>query len=513
MFMRARNSEIFVDKSDILSVLNSKLNTEQEYVCVSRPRRFGKSITANMVAAYYDKNCHVEKDFQGLKIMEEPSVPGHANRYNVIKINMQDFLSRTENISGMLVRLQKRVLREITAEYPDVDYFDRNSLTDCLEDVYSETSCPYVIVIDEWDCIFREFPHDTEAQKLYLDFLRDWLKDKSYISLVYMTGILPIKKYGTHSALNMFTEYSMENPGEMAGFVGFTENEVGALCHRYGMDPDECHHWYDGYYFPQCGHIFNPKSIVSAMLSGTFDDYWNKTETYEALKIYIDMNYDGLKDKLVALLAGARVPIDPGHFQNDMTTFSSADDVLTLLIHLGYLGFDFETRDVFIPNREIQMEFVRAMDDNRWDALQKAVRQSVQLLQDVWNKNADAVADGIEQAHLETSHLQYNDENALSYTVSLALYAARQYYSVVRELPSGRGFADLTFIPRPRYMDKPAMIVELKWDKNAETAIRQIHEKQYTGALTDYRKNMLLVGITYDRKTKKHTCVIEESQE
>lgn len=262
-------------------------------------------------------------------------------------------------MDDLLVRVKRIILRELMQLYPDVDYFDRSDLIESIKDIYSDTGRKFVVIIDEWDCVFREYPDNSDSQKKYLDFLRDWLKDKAFTSLVYMTGILPIKKYGTHSALNMFTEYSMENPGVFAPFVGFTESEVSRLCERYNMDTEECGSWYNGYYFYGCGPVYNPNSIVRAMLAHSFDDYWNQTETYEALKTYIDMNYDGLRDAVLSLMAGDRRKINTGSFQNDMTTFSNADDVMTLLVHLGYFGFDRNTKEVFIPNREIMKEFVR----------------------------------------------------------------------------------------------------------------------------------------------------------
>lgn len=245
------------------------------------------------------------------------------------------------------------------------------------------------------------------------------------------------------------------------------------------------------------------------MLDGSFRDYWNQTESYEALKIYVDMNFDGLKDKLTVLMAGGTVEIDPGHFQNDMVSLQTADDVLTLLIHLGYLGYDEPGKSVFIPNHEIQMEFARALEGGEWNDLQETIRRSMELLKATWQQDSDAVAKGVELAHLETSHLQYNDENALSYTISLAYYAARQYYTILRELPAEKGFADLAFVPRKKYPDVPAMIIELKWDRDADTAIRQIRDKKYPEALAEYQDDLLLVGISYDRKTRKHECRME----
>lgn len=509
-FQESLNSEIYVDKSGIIEYCNRQIQTRQKYICVSRPRRFGKSMTADMLTAYYDESCDSTPQFGNLKIAAQKDYLKHLNQYHVIHLNIQTFLSETENVETLLKNIQEDLLDELLYAFPEVRMPARKSLMNAMAAVQSQTGIPFIIIIDEWDCLFREYRQDAEAQKKYLDFLRMWLKDRTYVGLCYMTGILPIKKYGTHSALNMFSEFSMEDPGELAEFTGFTEDEVEKLCSKYHVDPEECSHWYNGYYFRQCGHIYNPKSIVSVMLSGIFDDYWNKTETYEALQVYIDMNYDGLRDAIIAMIAGGRIRIDTGSFQNDMTTFHNADDVMTLLVHLGYLGYDFEKKEVFIPNKEIMSEFVTATSVSGWDEIVHSVKQSDRLLKDLLEGNEDAVAEGVEKAHLETSHLQYNDENALSYTISLAFYAARQYYTVVREMPAGKGFADLVFLPRKKYANMPAIIMELKRDTSAEEAVQQIKDKKYTDVLGDYHGNRILAGISYDSRTRKHRCVIEK---
>ena len=512
-FKEALDSEIYVDKSGLIAYTNKVFGTKQKYVCVSRPRRFGKSMAADMLSAYYDRSVDTSGLFENLMIFQDSSYNAYRNQYDVIKVNMQEFLSRTKSMTVFIERLSRFLLEELTEEYSDIRLKDATDLAQSMGDIYSKTDRKFVFIIDEWDCIFREYKEDHKAQEQYLDFLRDWMKDKDYIGLAYMTGILPIKKYGTHSALNMFYEYSMEDPEELSEFVGFTESEVIALCEQYSMNFEECKAWYNGYHFASCGSVYNPNSIVRAMWSGKFSDYWNQTENYEALRIYIDMNFDGLRDSILKLMAGGRQAIDTGSFQNDMTTFANADDVMTLLIHLGYLGYDFDTKEVFIPNREIMQEFVTATTaKNSWDEVMKSVKHSDELLKAVWSGDEEAAADYIENAHLETSHIQYNDENALSYTISLAFYAARQYYTVIRELTTGKGFADLAFVPRKKYADKPAMVVELKWNQNADTALTQIKEKNYPAGLEEYKNNMLLVGINYDRETRKHECRIEKAE-
>lgn len=511
-FRMARCSRIYVDKSGMLGYLNSVFKTEDRFVCVSRPRRFGKSMAANMVTAYYDRTANAEETFRDLLIAKDASFAKHCNQYDVIHINMQDFLSRAKDMESLLQTLEKSILWELLEEYPDYPYFDKTDLARTMADVYQRTKRAFVVVIDEWDCVFREYGDQKKWQEKYLDFLRAWLKDKSYIGLAYMTGILPIKKYGTHSALNMFEEFSMTNAGPLASFVGFTEQEVKNLCDKYRMDFEECKIWYDGYRFTEVGSVYNPRSVVQSMKFQKYDTYWNRTETFEALKIYIDMNYDGLRESVIALMAGEPQKINTGNFVNDMTTFQNKDDVLTLLVHLGYLGYDFDASTVSIPNQEILREYANATRDGDWNEITGAISRSETLLQSALDGDAEAVAKGIEEAHLETSHLQYNDENALSYTLSLAFYTARQKYTVIREFPAGKGFADLIFLPRLKYATLPVLVVELKWNMSAQTALQQIKSKEYPKALDGYAGKMLLVGVSYDKRTKEHSCVIEEYQ-
>ena len=515
-FCGSLRSKIYVDKSKLIARTNEAICTEQKYICVSRPRRFGKSMAANMLAAYYDRSESTEELFQNLAISEDKSYKENLNQYDVIKVNIQEFLSMSGTIEEMLEMLRDYLVSDFEETYPKVRFRDKRNLIQVMKDVFSYTRCPFVILVDEWACLFREYKQDKEAQKKYLDFLRAWLKDKDYVALAYMTGILPIKKYGSHSALNMFTEYSMTDPGDLAEYFGFTEQEVSALCQKYEMSFDEAKMWYDGYQLvahrqtgDECYSMYSPKSVVEAMLRHKFGTYWNQTETYEALKIYIQMDMDGLKDSVVRMLAGEAIPIHIGTFSNDMTTFATKDDVLTLLVHLGYLTYNSIEETVSIPNKEVSQEYVNAISTMNWYGVADSVESSRKLLEALWAMDADAVAAGVEKAHEEISMLQYNDENSLSCTIQLAFYFAREYYMMIRELPTGKGFADVCMIPRPGHLDKPAIIIELKWDKSAVGAIEQIKEKQYGNALKDYQGNLLLVGINYNKTTKKHECVIE----
>ena len=509
-FERAVNSEIYVDKTGLIEYTNKVLNTMESNICVSRPRRFGKSMAANMLVAYYSKGCDSRELFLRYRISESESFDKYLNKYDVIFLNMQEFLSQSTNMKEMLDLLRRSVLWELLDEYPDVRYFDNTNLTRTMQDIYNKKHYPFVVIIDEWDCVFREYKNDCEAQRIYLDFLRDLLKDKEYIHLAYMTGILPIKKYGTHSALNMFDEFSMINPGPLAEYVGFTEGEVETLCIKYKMPLEEIKSWYDGYSFKRATSVYSPRSVVNCMRLGEIGNYWNQTETFEALQTYIDMNFEGLRDDVLSMMAGEKIPVTTDSFTNDMTTFRSEDDVLTLLIHLGYLGYDYDNKCVFIPNNEIRGEYINTVAVSDWGEISKSLKNSADTLNAILQKRPLQVAQSIQQAHFETSHIQYNDENALSYTISLALYAARNFYTVYREFPGGKGFADLVYIPRKKFPEKPALVVELKWNKSAEGAIKQIKEKMYCASLREYEGNILLVGINYNKDTKEHTCIIED---
>ena len=295
-------------------------------------------------------------------------------------------------------------------------------------------------------------------------------------------------------------------------YTGFTQDEVRELCERFDMDFAETGSWYDGYRFRQFRHVYNPRSVVAAMRSHYFSNYWTSTETYEALKVYMDMDFDGLRADIVRMMGGGGIRVNTLSFQNDMRTFKSKDDVLTLLIHLGYLGYDAEKKEAFIPNKEIMAEFENAMSVGGWPEVMRVLRASEKLLEDTLRCDAESVAQGLDRAHREVaSILTYNDENAMGAAIALAYYSARKYYKIIRELPAGLGFADVVFLPLPS-CTKPALVIELKYGKTAETAIRQIKDRKYVEALEGYSGEVLLAGVSYDRdnKNKPHSCVIEK---
>lgn len=534
-YQMAVNSEIYIDKTEMIQYINSVVNTQQRFVSVSRPRRFGKTIAANMLCAYYDREADSHKLFESHTVAGTSGWDEYHGKFDVIYLVMTRFFKSRLTVSEALSNMQKLVIRDLKRTYPDIDLPDDNDLIQTIYDVYSTTGKQAVVIIDEWDAVFRERPNDKEGQEEYLDYLRDLLKDNSYIALAYMTGILPIKKYGQHSALNMFTEYSMMAPRQLAPYTGFTEEEVKALSLKYGMDFEAVSNWYDGYLVSDRippekreeyregkyeGHrfsIYSPLSVVESMTTGVIKDYWNKTETYEALAEYIRMDYDGLKEAVALLMDGGRLAIDTSTYQNDMTTLTGRDDVLSLLVHLGYLGFDDERSEVFIPNREILDEFKTSTKGKEWTGTFRSFEASRRLLEATWNGDEAKVAELIEDAHNQAGNKTYNDEAALSYGIQLAYYAAEKYYTTILELDTGKGYADVVYLPSPRYPEKPALLVELKYGHSADIAMDQIRRQKYLDRFEHYKGNTLVIGINYDRDLpadhpdfKHHSCKIEK---
>ncbi len=544
----AVNSEIFVDKTEMIQYLNSVVNTQQRFVSVSRPRRFGKTMAADMICSYYSREANSRDLFSERKIAKTAPVrtgnneipwDGMLGEFDVIRLVMTDFMDDCDSVQDMLNYLTEEVVEELRDAFPDVNFESKITLRNVLNKIYGKTGRQFVIVIDEWDAVFRTWKKDSEGQKKYLDYLRNLLKDKPYIALAYMTGILPIKKYGRHSALNMFDEYSMMNPMQLAPYTGFITEEALELTRQYGRDFESIKDWYDGYNVsdivpPDPDHssqketgkvpearrydLYCPLSVVNAVRTGKIQNYWNKTETYEALAEYIRMDYDGLKESVALLMNGGKLHVDTSGYQNDMTTFTCRDDVLSLLVHLGYLGYDDETSEVFIPNKEILDEFRTSTRSSEWLDTFESFRISQELLKATWNKDTEKVAELIEKAHNKADNKTYNDEAALSYAIRFAYYAAQKYYTILPEADTGKGYADLILLPSPEYADKPALVIELKYNKDASGAVEQIKLRDYPDRLEHYKGNILLVGINYDKdipntdpKYKHHSCIIEDA--
>ncbi|MCD8117911.1 MAG: ATP-binding protein [Lachnospiraceae bacterium] len=511
--------DIYVDKTGLIAYINDLIGKPKPLVSFSRPRRFGKSYTANMLCAYYDAGCDSRELFEDLQIAHADSFKTMLNQFNVISFDVTGFIKTSVNRKmNALERMQKALLSELKETFPGCVDEEEDDVGNALYSVVTKGNRKFVFVIDEWDALFREFKEDQQLQRDYILFLRGIFKNKDVtpktIAAAYMTGILPIKKYGTESALSDFKEFTMADPLILSEYVGFTEAEVCTLCSRYDIDFEEMKQWYDGYSFEDTKSVYSPNSVMSAIKFRRFRNYWTQTETFESLKQYIGENYDGLKDAIILMLGGQRVKIDINTFQNDFTSFDNKDDVLTLLIHLGYLAYDQQKEEAYIPNREVSEVFRVATRGGQWKEVECAIGQAEELLEATIRCDSDSVAKALELVHEEcTSVLKYNDENSLACAIYIGYFTAKNYYMIVRELPSGKGFADYAFIPR-RGTDKPAMIVELKYDKNADTAIRQIHDNRYGGVMKKYFGELLLVGINYDKDAegkdaKRHQCVIE----
>ena len=510
-FQRVRNSE-YVDKSGLISIVNGTLFTERSFSCVSRSRRFGKSVAAKMLCAYYDQSCDSRSLFTDLEIASDPSFEKHLNKYPVIYLDLTSFIADRSDDS-IVDKMDVALRADIGKAYPDIPGEEGDRLMDYLLRVVEVTVQPFIFIIDEWDAICREFAPGTQAMDRYVGWLRRMFKSQEASRVfagVYMTGILPIKKYKTESALNNFIEYSMVEPVDMAPYFGFTKVEVKALAERHRMDFDELEKWYDGYQIGDEHSIFNPNSVMQALRSRRCRSFWAATGSYDAVSHYISMNYDGLKDDVVRMLSGERCAVEPTGFQNDMSIIHSKDDVLTVLIHLGYLSYDWKESECYIPNREVAGEMVNAVKMNNWSHVVAAIEKSKQLLQATLRGDEEAVARGVDVAHDEnTSILSYNNENSLACVLSIAYYYAFNDYIIHREMATGKGFADLVLIPR-KNVDSPAIVIELKYDKAVDTAIAQIKRRQYPAKVAQYADNLLLVGITYNTTSKQHECRIEK---
>lgn len=512
-FQAAINSQIYVDKTGLIEYTNRVLGSTDAYICSSRPRRFGKSYAANMLSAYYSKGSCSETLFSGLDISRQKDFYTHLNRYALIHIDVQWFLANCPDRSQIVRFIQESVIEELRREY--VGKLPENDLTlaQCLSLIREKTEERFVIIIDEWDVLIRERAVSPHVQNKYIEFLRGLFKGTEptrYIQLAYLTGILPIRKERTQSALNNFDEFTMISAGPIAPFMGFTEEEVRGLAGAYGRDFTQIKRWYDGYLL-KGEQIYNPRAVISLLLRGEYRSYWSDTASYETIVPLINMDYDGLKQSVIEMLSGVPVPVNVQLFPNDVDSVSSRDDVLTYMIHLGYLGYDAQNGTAYVPNEEIRMELKAAVTSRKWAEMIRLYEESSALLAATLDKDEKTVARKIGEIHdTFVPAIQYNNEISLGSVLMFAYLSALDYYfKPMRELPAGRGFADVVFLPKPENKAQyPAILMELKWDVDAKTALDQIRSKQYPASLRQYTGQILLVGINYDRRTKEHTCLI-----
>lgn len=501
---------IFVDKSMMIDTVNRFMEQGNKYICVSHPRRFGKTIAQNMLCAYYSRGCDSREMFSQLKISGVDGYEKNLNHFNVIQIDMNGECQMALDKNRTLAILTKAVKEEFCEAYPDIPFEEEDSIARCILKVFKKTGETFIILIDEYDVLVRERVSENFFNE-YLGFLNGLFKNNTLrpaISLAYLTGILPVVRDRVQSKLNNFEEYTILDAREFAGEVGFTADEVQTLCEKWNVDYEECQRWYDGY--RQHGlEIYNPESVVKSVSSGLFDDYWGKTSTYAVISDRIKANFRGMRDDVIRMLAGESVEVRPGRFMNTMTDFRSKDDAFTYLIHTGYLAYDLEEGTCRIPNKEIRQEWFYAIEDNdEYEITDGIVRSSRELLRQTQNGNEEAVAKALDISHINvTSNRSYNNEDALQSAIYLAYIYALNEYTVVKEMTAGKGFADVVFIPFKENI--PAMIIELKRNKSTETALTQIREKRYFDSLSHYQGDLLFVGINYDEETKVHSCRIE----
>ena len=512
MLRIATNSRVYVDKSMILHELNQMLNSEDRFVCVARPRRFGKSMAGHLIAAYYGKKANSRPILEKLKIAHAPDFETYLNAYNVIHIDMNAFFSNANRKKNIVPLFTAEVREEFMEEFPDCGIGESDSIANCIKKVYKKTKEKFVVIIDEYDVLVREKVKSTIFDP-YLNFLNGMFKNANLapaFALVYLTGVLPVVRDRIQSKLNLFTEYTMTDAMQLSEFVGFTEEETQALCEQYGMDFEECKRWYNGYkldFLDNTLEIYNPKSVVQAMITRKFGDYWTKTGSYDSIRTYISMNFEGIKDDVKTMIAGGRVDVEVDLFLNTMTDFHSKDAIYAYLIHLGYLAYDSLTKQCYIPNNEIRSEWIFAIKtDPDYAKAIEIVNNSKTLLDKTVEGDAQAVADALSAAHEQLlSKQRYNHEACLQSAIRFAYFYATSRYTIISELPAGKGYADVVFIP---YIPNvPAMIVELKRNKSTGAALAQIENKQY---FNKYQGDLLLVAVNYDETTNTHTCEIKK---
>ena len=515
---RVKRGGIYVDKSGLIGIVNRSIGQQEKLSCVSRPRRFGKSYAAQMLCAYYSLGCDSAPLFDDLEIAKDETYRKHLNQYNVLYLDISSFIGKV-GLNEILGYITRTVSEEIYDLFPHVKKADY--LPDLLHNVVEVSGRKFIAIIDEWDAPIRDKNSSDDIRYAYLEFLRTLFKNSNITDKVftaaYMTGILPIKKDGTQTAISEFWEYTILQPGPFAPYVGFTKDEVWKLCEEFHVDKAQMKFWYDGYTLKKVGSVYNPNSVMKAIKSGVFQSYWPTTSDPMNLLDFINLDREGLGKSLVELMAGKDVPLNPRRFRNDPSTLHSEDDVLTLLTHYGYLSYDEENETVRIPNEEIRIEYADAIHDVTHADTIRRVKRSVQLMKDTADMRANAVAEELQRVHTEEyGPRHYNNEQSLRGTIKLAYFAYKDEYLQMEELAGGTGYADIVYLPK-RNSDYPALVIELKAlskkhpERSSEGAIAQIKQRNYPAAIQGYTDEILLVGVTYDKDDpdKKHTCQIE----
>ncbi len=509
------NSKPYVDKSGLIGVLNENVNTNHANVCVSRPRRFGKSMAVDLAVAYYSRGCDSRNLFEKLYLSKTEGWDKYLNKFNVIQLDLIDYFSPTMSTADSLEKMRREVVEELCIEFEDVDIDTTMEITQAMKKIYLKTKTHFMVFIDEYDLPIREQAKLEELEP-YLHFLNEMFKSRSMqnvIKLGYLTGILPPVADRVESKLNNFTQFSILSPKRMAPYFGFTSGEVKQLCEQYDLNYEECCRWYDGYKLfmnNEYTDIFNPQAVAEAIRDGECNSYWPETASYEPISEQINRNADGIQEAIIKMLTKESVPVDVSGFLNSLDKIETRDEILTYLIHLGYLSYDAQNKTCTIPNLEIQKRWKYIVSRaNRYNKVNEVLAQSAQLLEDTIALKSDKVAEGLRNAHSRIGTiLTYNDEATLQWAIYLAYFSAIEYYTILKETPIGEGVADLVFIP---YVpNKPAIVIELKVDQSTEVALKQIDSRHYTKGLEHYHGNVLKVAVNYNRKNKEHECEIRE---
>ena len=513
LFQIVRNSE-YVDKSEIITLTNQVIDTEERFICVTRPRRFGKSVTVKMLNAYYSKGCDSKGLFSDLKIASSPDFEKHLNQHDVIYLDMTEFADNKDNGIRYLENLNTDVVSELKDTYPE--YFKKDKDYSLPEAIFCLKK-RFIFIIDEWDFVFREYPNNSNLHENFINLLRALFKGvgENFVELVYMTGILPIARYNTQSALNNFNEYTILKSSNYSQYYGFTENEVKTLCEKYQLDFETAKFWYNGYKVGEY-EIYNPNSIKKLITRREFQSYWSYTSAYGIVTEAINQNFEGLKDDIIRLCSGSTISIS----RPEIKSFNTADlkfknkvAIYIYLVHLGYLGYDDADATIYVPNEETRVELLNSVKENHWPKFETALKLSEQVVAATYNKDSETVAALLSKIHEDkVPALEYNNESALRYVVLMAYLATeRDYLAPLNEFPTGKGFADIVYLPMSaNAKDKPALIIELKKDASAKVALEQIKERDYVSRVKEYTDNILLIGINYDSKTKQHSCEIKE---
>lgn len=514
----------FVDKSLMLAELFPLVKEGSNYICITRPRRFGKTVMANMIAAFFSKAHDSADIFDTLRISKEKEYKTYRNQYAVIHISFNDISRQCTNYEQYITRIEKRLVRDLKKIYPYVELTEEGSAVDALLDIYAEDpAARFVFVLDEWDFLFHQSFVKENEKMAYLQFLRSLLKDRPYVLLAYMTGILPIAKYSSGSELNMFLEYTMAAEEKFSGYFGFTEQEVDQLFERYKKNREKNRHitreglkiWYDGYHAKSDQRLYNPRSVIASLSNNNLGNYWTSSGPYDEIFYYIENNVAAVREDLVRMVSGLSVPVKVREYAATSMRLQTKDEIFSAMIVYGFLSF--ENGKVCIPNKELMDQFDEMLQkEDSFGYVYRLAKESGRMLDATLAGDTDTMAEILELVHhTETPLLCYNNETELTAVVNLVYLSARDKYRIEREDKAGLGYVDFIFYPETdKSMD--CIILELKVDHRPEEAIQQIKDRRYDlrfrakmGEKPKYTGRILAVGIGYDKKQKKHECKIE----